>query len=194
MSLNNGSEREICQLWLVAKYYFDTAIEHYKQIDENQLSLTIKEIVDKFKGSNEIVGMKDLILASANFSSCSIRLYSIDEIQNSRSYQSYRSRIWVNDNSFRKLKNSACVKNAYVKERPNIIHIVLRHMVAHSEAESSSYSEVCKILYSDYINYTISFIKDSLCQIITRIESDISGVISSIKGIELYKNEQFENC
>ena len=73
MSLKNGSEREICQLWLVAKYYFDTAIEHYRQIDENQLSLTIKEIVDKFKDSNEIVGMKDLILASANFSSCSIR-------------------------------------------------------------------------------------------------------------------------
>lgn len=187
MLLKNGSEREICQLWLVAKYYFDTAIEHYKQIDENQLSLTIKEIVDKFKDSNEIVTMKDLILASANFSSCSIRLYSIDEIQNSHSYQSYRSRIWVNDNSFRKLKNSGCVKNAYVKERANIIHIVLRHMVAHSEAESSSYSEIYKILYSDYINYSISFIKDNLCQIISRIENDISGVISSIKRIELYK-------
>ena len=70
---------------------------------------------------------------------------------------------------------------------------MLRNMVAHSEAESSSYSKVYKILYSDYINYTISFIKDSLCQIITRIESDISGVISSIKRIELYKNEHFEN-
>ena len=60
MSLHNGSERELCQLWLVAKYYFDTAIEHYNNIDENQLSLTIKEIVDKFKGSNEIAGMKKI--------------------------------------------------------------------------------------------------------------------------------------
>lgn len=185
MSLNDDDKRQICQLWIVAKYYFDNAIEYYKQINETQLSLTVQEISEKFKIAHEIVGMKDLILASANFSSCSVRLYSIDEIQNSTSYQSYRDRIWIPDKSIAKMKNSSCVKNAYDKEKVYLTHIVLRHMVAHSETENPDYKEAYKILYSDYMTYTISFIKDNLGKIFGRIERDIDEAIESIKDIEL---------
>ena len=185
MSFNDDDKREIGQLWIVAKYYFDKAIEHYQQIDKFQLSLTVKEIAERFKNGNEIVGMKNLILASANFSSCSVRLYSIDEKQNSTSFQSYKSRIWITDHSIKKMINSDCVKNAYDKEKANLTHIVLRHMVAHSETESSDYLTAYQILYSDHMKYTISFIKDNLSQINDRIKSDINDAISSIKDIKL---------
>ena len=82
MSSNDDSKREFWQLWLVAKYYFDIALEYYQQIGDDQLSLTVGEIAEKFKTTRDIVGMKQLILSSANFSLCSVRLYIIDEKQN----------------------------------------------------------------------------------------------------------------
>jgi len=194
MPLNDDYKREICQLWIVARYYFDKANEYYSQISETQLSLTVKEISEKFKIANEsklgneIVAMKDLILASANFSSCSVRLYSIDEKQNSTSFQSYRNRIWISDNSIEKMNNSSCVKTAYDREKVNLTHIVLRHMVAHSETESPDYKKAYNILYSDYMTYTIPFIKDKLSNIIVRIENDIDDAIKNIKDFRLCAN------
>ncbi len=194
MPLNDDYKREILQLWIVARYYFDKANEYYNQISETQLFLTTKEISEKFKIANkseirnEIVAMKDLILTSANFSSCSVRLYSIDEKQKSTSFKSYRDHIWISDNRIKNMRNCRCVETEYNREKGNLTHIVLRHMVAHSETENPNYKKAYNILYSDYMTYTIRFIKDKLSNIIVRIENDIDDVIKNIKDFSLCAN------
>ncbi len=185
MPYNDDDKREIGQLWIIAKYYFDKAIGYYQGINDAQLSITVKEIAEQFKNENEIIKIRNWLLASANFASCSVRLCTIDEKQNSNIFQSYKCRIWVNDNSINNMNNSSCVNNAYQKAKNNLTHIVLRHMIAHSETESSDYKKAYQMLYSDYMNYTIVFIKNNLSNIKGRIESDIHGAIANIKDINL---------
>jgi len=185
MQYSADDKREIGQLWIIAKYYFDKAIGYYQGINDAQLSMTVKEIAEQFKNENEIIKIRNWLLASANFASCSVRLYSIDEKQNSNIFQSYKYRIWVKDNSINNMNNCSCVKNAYETEKNKLTHIVLRHMVAHSEAENRDYKKAFQILYSDYMNYTILFIKDNLGKIKGRIESDIRGAIANVRDINL---------
>jgi hypothetical protein len=185
MRYSKDDKREFGQLWIIAKYYFRKAIEHYQRINNTQLSLTVKEIAERCENESEIIRIKNWLLASADFASCSVRLYSIDEKQNSNIFQSYKCRIWIKDNSINSMDNSDCVRKAYEKEKNKLTHIVLRHMVAHSETESRDYKKAFQILYSDYMNYTILFIKDNLSSIKGRIENDIRDAIVNVRDINL---------
>ena len=79
--MNKDDKRQIEQLWMVAKDYYDLATSMKDNLPDDQLKLTVREFVDHCQDLSCLQKNKNLVLASAHLASSAIRLYSIDELQ-----------------------------------------------------------------------------------------------------------------
>jgi hypothetical protein len=121
--------RQINQLCIVAKMYHELAEDLKSQLDVTILQLKIRDFADHCKDVSYLHKNIALIHAIAHLSSSAIRLYSIDEIRKSQSIR------WSEYARIRQIKDKKLIKQEVGNQIDNLIHFLLRHMVAHSESE-----------------------------------------------------------
>jgi Mg2+ and Co2+ transporter CorA len=152
-------KREIKQLWFMAKHYFSLSTRIKNKLNTAQLKLTPKDTAQTWNNQPKpSSNLKRFTLMLAHLSSCAIRLNTIDEILNSTRWQIYQQIKRNKQLSIRILR----------KKSKNIIHCLLRHIVAHSEPSSKSKSQ-----YIEMENYLQSL---SLQQIYTKMNSVINSI------------------
>ncbi len=121
--------REINQLFIVAKMYHELAKDLRSQLEDMILQLKIRQFAEYCKDISYLHNNITLIHAIAHLSSSAIRLYSIDEILKATSTR------WSEYSRIRQIKDKNQVKKEVGNQIDNLIHFLLRHMVAHSESE-----------------------------------------------------------
>ena len=111
-----------------------------------------------------------LLYASAHLASSAIRLYSIDEVLNCQSKR------WTEYDNIRKLTDKEAVKKDVLTQLNNLVHFLLRHMVAHSESEWKRHKkykiayEAMKDIYFD-LDYKTIFAAMSI--LVRSVESEL---------------------
>ena len=127
--MNQNNQRQIEQLWMVANVYYDLATSLKDHLSYDQLKLTVREFANQCQDLTYLQQNKNLVLAIAHLASSAIRLYSIDELQkdNSIHWSKYHGILGSTDS----IKARTLIQEQIV----DVVHFLLRHMVAHSEDE-----------------------------------------------------------
>lgn len=166
MSIN--LQRQIDQLWAVAKMYHGLAVRMQPKLTA-QLQLKVSEFADQCKDSSYLRKNVKLLRASAHLSSSAIRLYSIEEAKKS-------SVRWVEYDRIRNLKNWDQVELEVKAKIKNLVHFLLRHMTAHSEDEWKKFKgyriayEAMKKVYFD-LDYVTIF--DAMSVVIGDVKTEL---------------------
>jgi hypothetical protein len=167
--------REISQLWWVAEKYF-TLAKGFKDKLECQgkcLQTTVTELSKKCECYKDIKkSIEHLMLLNAHLASCAIRLYSIDEKRKGCSMR------WA---KYQNLKGNEQLKKPDVKSNiGEIVHLLLRHNVAHEEdleKENKKYKQQYKKMQKVLHSLTIEALYENMKVVKDEIEKDIKKVI-----------------
>jgi hypothetical protein len=119
------SRRELRQLWYVSEMYLSLAQTEKKQISQDSLKWTIKDLASKCDSNQGLKENENLIRAVAHLVSSAVRLYAIEECVGSKRYKAYNRIIGRH--------NSSEISQEIEGSLHCYIHFLLRHMVAHSE-------------------------------------------------------------
>jgi len=167
--MNQEDERQIEQLWMVAKAYYDLATSLKDYLPDDQLKLTVREFADQCQDLTCLQQNKNLVLASAHLASSAIRLYSIDELQKDNSIH------WSKYYGILGSTDSNKARELIHQQIGDVVHFLLRHMVAHSEDEwkdNMKYAIAFKALEEMYFDLTYE-----------KIFSLMDNLINSMKKI-----------
>ncbi len=163
--MNDDEEREVVQLWWAAEECFKLAEKAKTDLPGQDLLRTpVKQLADNCRRMSDITGTNEMLMRlNVHLASCAVRLYSIDELLGKYYKKSIR---WEN---YEKLvsNNPAGVKSVLHE----VIHILLRHNVAHAEREAKkkpSY-EIIQMAFKDL---TIGQLYDSMQQVRDEIKHD----------------------
>jgi len=78
--MTDNNNREIVQLWWVARKYFNTAEEVREDLSDDELQTTVEQLKKRCQQMADIKDIAALLMKlNAHLASCAIRLYSIDE-------------------------------------------------------------------------------------------------------------------
>lgn len=165
-------KREIYQLFYASDFYFKEARGLFNKIDPNLLSISL--VTWNKKIINDITKYKnnDFFYFSCHLDSCAIRLYSIEENlrRTSTRWNLYKSKIWINDNNIIQKE----VAQNIIDYKKEILHIILRHAIAHDEDMIfKNYKKVHKLLKKFYLKQNHEFIFKTLSRIKDIIEGEI---------------------
>ena len=160
--------RETTQLWRVANIYFDLALDQKKSIPTDFLKNSVGDIADKFESLEDVEKYQSLIYMTAHIMSCSVRLYSIDEILKTRRWNKYYNLI--------NCKDSSKVEDKLKKDLDCFIHFLLRNMVAHSEEKRKKYKKyevAFEKMYEVYLNMDFDSIFNSIEKAMKNIQCEL---------------------
>ena len=169
--------REIGQLWLFARHYFSLARRLKKKLPENYLNKTPRDIAHKYPNPSDAKSNdKRVILMTAHLSSCSVRLYTIDETleeklrRNSRIFPDYLKQ-------YANYKTVQQLQKVLMRNKDKHIHQMLRDNVAHTER--SLRSKERKNLYEarqrTIEKLTYREIYDSVNKVVQRFKKELVG-------------------
>jgi len=166
--MNKDILRETRQLWRVAEIYFDLALDQKKSISTDFLKYSVGDIADKFKNLGDVENYQSLIYMTAHIMSCSVRLYSIDEILKTIRWNKYYNLI--------NCKDSSKVEDILIKDLDCFIHFLLRNMVAHSEKQRKKYEKyevAFEKMYEVYLNLDFGSIFNSIEKAMKNIQCEL---------------------
>jgi hypothetical protein len=165
---NRNKERELTQLWYGAKLYFNLLPIN---IEIKRLNLNIINWAKECKRHDSFY-KDDLFIFSSHLSSCAVRLYSIDEILNSKRFTNYYD-YWKNKQKGKKYFNKS--------QTNEIIHCVLRNLISHNEEEDKDNEKRSyKYLMRYYWKLTFLEIKSGILNVSNNIRSDLNNINISV--------------
>ncbi len=127
--MTKNHKREIIQLWWAADQYFGLAEQTKKNLKKNDLKTNVQGLANKCQHMSDIKDVNEqLMLLNAHLGSCAVRLYSIDELLG-KHYTSTRWFLYVGLEA----KKNNLKKDDIMVYSDKIVHILLRHNVAHEE-------------------------------------------------------------
>ncbi len=164
-------QRQIDQLWIVAKMYHELALNLKSHMDVAPLQLTVREFAEHCKDLSYLHKNIALLYASAHLSSSAIRLYSIEEVRKSKSIR------WTEYDRIRKMTDKHQVEQDVKTQTDSLVHFLLRHMVAHSEFEwkrFKQYKIAYEAMHDIYFDLDYNTIFAAMSTVIERIKKELS--------------------
>lgn len=178
MQIENDSDaRETTQLLIMATRYFSLGKKEKEKItDEQILTKKASEL------SKEEHMRIDIMFTNAHLSSCAVRLCTIDEKLEDFCRKSKNNHRDLRCSKYKATKCEVENKIPFKKEdivNKKILHFLLRHNIAHVEADKSPRWQRYKDFEEILITFSINEKYDAIGNIINDIKSD------------LYKNNLF---
>jgi len=166
-------KNEINQLWFVAQEYYFMALEEKKNLSDEEMLCTVKDLAIKAETLDLLKENRNITLFTAHLASCAVRLYSIDENKNkigiSKRISSYNN-IKGYGNKIEKIEEK--IK----REMHTYIHFLLRHTICHAEIERFKRPSLVKALdeiYKVYLSLTIEEIFNGMQELMKNMKEEL---------------------
>ena len=151
--MNNN--REIRQLWYVSNAYFNLAKDLKSDMSTYMLKKTVQDWTDLCENTENLFEHNDFIMLTAHLSSSAVRLEALE----SNISNQYR-----NDLYYKILteKNIETRESLFKKHKNEILHILMRHKIGHTESEIKNKRNGYEYMLNEFFKLTISELYNSI--------------------------------
>lgn len=168
-------KREINQLWVVAKKYFELALTEKDALSDSDMNLTVYDLTNE-KVIKKLSNYEKILYFTSFISSCAIRIYSIDA-NFDKDFENGKGR----HHKYKSKRGNPDKQKSIIEISSNLhdyIPSILRHMTCHAEVErfdESRYIEFYEKLYEFYLSLSLIEIFQSVDKLMGIVKKELES-------------------